>query len=227
MYSRRGATMPLELASYISELDNTWPLSGDPTNRGDDHLRLIKNVLKLQFPGISGVGFNTPIVATEAEINNLQGLNQNLNDKLTSIDSTIASLTINLSAPPGTRMVFFQSFAPSGWTQINTYTNHMLRVVGTAGGGSGGSDSPISHNFSHTHNTSDHTLTIAEIPPHRHQYSSPGGGNSSNDLGGSNRNDNAQTGSTGGGQPHNHGPTSSANISFAPRYIDMILCTRQ
>ena len=42
--------MPLEISTYISGLDESWPLSGDPTNKGDDHLRLIKHVLQSQFP---------------------------------------------------------------------------------------------------------------------------------------------------------------------------------
>lgn len=46
------------------------------------------------------------------------------------------------------------------------------------------------------------TLTVDQIPPHRHTYSSPTGGGGPNDVSGSNRNDGAQTGSTGGGQAH-------------------------
>lgn len=42
--------MGLEVATYISELVDTNPLSGDPKKQGDDHLRLIKDVLQNTFP---------------------------------------------------------------------------------------------------------------------------------------------------------------------------------
>ena len=47
--------MGLEAGNYISDLDASWPLGGDSVNRGDDHITLIKRVLKTQFPG-SGAG---------------------------------------------------------------------------------------------------------------------------------------------------------------------------
>jgi hypothetical protein len=52
----------------------------------------------------------------------------------------------------------------------------------------------------------DVALTVNQIPPHTHQYSSPTGGGGPNDVSGSNRNDGAQTGSTGGGQAHENMP---------------------
>ena len=55
----------------------------------------------------------------------------------------------------GTRMIFCQAAAPTGWTQdvSDNANNRMFRVVNTAGGGVGGSHSPILNNVvpSHTH----------------------------------------------------------------------------
>src|SRR5882672_240719 len=42
--------MGLEVSSYISGLTPSWPVSGDPKNQGDDHLRLLKSVLQSTFP---------------------------------------------------------------------------------------------------------------------------------------------------------------------------------
>ena len=42
--------MGLETATFISGLDAANPLSGDSVNEGDDHLRLLKSVLKSTFP---------------------------------------------------------------------------------------------------------------------------------------------------------------------------------
>lgn len=63
--------MPLENASTISQLDSTWPLGLDSSSRGDDHLRLLKAVLKAQFPGVDGKGYSKPITVTEDELNAL------------------------------------------------------------------------------------------------------------------------------------------------------------
>jgi hypothetical protein len=66
--------MGLETGVTIAQLDSAWPLGGDQKTQGDDHLRLIKSVLKTQFPGASGLGFNTPIIATESDLNTLPQL---------------------------------------------------------------------------------------------------------------------------------------------------------
>lgn len=42
--------MGLEAATYIDGLTTSWPLAGDNKSVGDDHLRLIKSVLKSTFP---------------------------------------------------------------------------------------------------------------------------------------------------------------------------------
>lgn len=46
--------MPVESATYISDLVPANPTSGDPASQGDDHLRLIKSVLKTTFPNLTG-----------------------------------------------------------------------------------------------------------------------------------------------------------------------------
>ena len=58
--------MAKETASYISQLVATNPTATDSVSVGDDHLRMIKDVLKTQFSGLSGT---TAITATEAELN--------------------------------------------------------------------------------------------------------------------------------------------------------------
>lgn len=58
--------MGLEATTNIQGLDSTFPLVGDPVSQGDDHIRLIKSVLKTVFPGASG-GLNAPVTLTEAQ----------------------------------------------------------------------------------------------------------------------------------------------------------------
>jgi hypothetical protein len=66
--------MSLEQAKTIAQLQTNNPTPQDPINQGDDQLRLIKKVLQLQFPGVTGTGFSTAITATEDEINYLSGV---------------------------------------------------------------------------------------------------------------------------------------------------------
>ena len=42
--------MGIESGNYITNLNSSYPLSSDNVSEGDDHLRLIKNVLKKTFP---------------------------------------------------------------------------------------------------------------------------------------------------------------------------------
>lgn len=45
--------MPLEAGTYINDLVEANPAGGDALAHGDDHLRLIKKVLRRSFPGLS------------------------------------------------------------------------------------------------------------------------------------------------------------------------------
>jgi hypothetical protein len=80
--------MPLESSTSLASLNSLWPLGSDGKSQGDDHLRLLKSVLKTQFPGAGGIGFSTPIIATEVEINRLTGVTVNIQAKFDLIDAT-------------------------------------------------------------------------------------------------------------------------------------------
>lgn len=62
--------MTVEVATFISQLDSSFPLVGGPINEGDDHLRLLKSVLQSQFPNLGAFAVTT----TAAEVNKLTGL---------------------------------------------------------------------------------------------------------------------------------------------------------
>lgn len=101
----------------------------------------------------------------------------------TNIVQPAAGTVTNSSFAPGasefaagTKLSFAQSAAPTGWAQdtSDTATNRMLRVVNTAGGGIGGSSSPILNNVvpSHTHGFS----TGNQSADHSHTWGNWSGG---------------------------------------------------
>ena len=214
--------MGLETGSTISSFITSNPTSSDPVNQGDDHLRLIKSVLKAQFPGAAGSGFATAITATEAEINALHGLT-------------------NFYFASGTRMPFAQAAAPTGWTQdtSDNATNRMLRVVNTAGNGVGGSASPILNNVVSSHT---HTFTGNAMGAHTHTdsghlhvdtgsapaYNATSGPDSKQQWTGTH---NTQIGyanisSNSAGTPSGSISANGSASDWTPRYIDMIICSK-
>lgn len=58
--------MPIDDATYISDLQPDWPQGDDPETDGDDHIRMMKKVIKNTFPNIDGA-----VIGTPAQLNNL------------------------------------------------------------------------------------------------------------------------------------------------------------
>lgn len=59
--------MGLESGNYISDLDEANPTSSDIKGLGDNHLRLIKHVLRYQFPNFTAA----PVTLTIAQLNDV------------------------------------------------------------------------------------------------------------------------------------------------------------
>lgn len=57
--------MTVETATFISQLNPTYPTAGDPKSEGDDHIRLTKGVLQSQFTNLG----TTAVTATASELN--------------------------------------------------------------------------------------------------------------------------------------------------------------
>lgn len=58
-----------ESATYIADLDATLPAAATSPISADDHIRLLKSVLRASFPNISGA-----VTASDAELNIADGL---------------------------------------------------------------------------------------------------------------------------------------------------------
>lgn len=60
--------MTIESATYISDLNSSYPEAGTAVADGDDHVRLIKSTVKASFPNITGA-----VTATHTELNVVDG----------------------------------------------------------------------------------------------------------------------------------------------------------
>jgi hypothetical protein len=141
--------------------------------------------------------------------------------------------------PAGTKMVFNQTAAPTGWTKVTGSGNdHALRVT-TGTVGTGGSVNFETAFASQTPTISMSnaavTLSIAQMPSHTHTWSAPSGmeyvdTGGSGYSGGSARGIGAATGTNankGGGGPHTHTNTASSSaIDLNVRFVDVIIATK-
>lgn len=130
---------------------------------------------------------------------------------------------------PGTRMLFAMSAAPTGWTKVTTYHNYALRLVNGTGAGTGGSVAFTTAFASKTVSGSvgDHTLAVARIPAHSHNYVRVNAGPYGASGGGSisDNQSTVATTTTGGGDSHSHSFTGNA-IDLSVQYLDLILCEK-
>lgn len=145
--------------------------------------------------------------------------------------------------PSGTRMLFAQTSAPSGWTKDVTQDNKALRVVaGSAGtGGSVGFTTAFSSTAT-SGTTGSTALTEAQMPAHRHfsvvfqtdgttisssnsvVYRRTVAGDSDYLLDGSAVEPGvSRTSSTGGGAGHSH---TFSGQSLEVAYVDVIIATK-
>lgn len=83
--------MGLEAATYISQLIATNPLGSDDRSTADDHIRLVKAVLKSTFPNITGA-----MNATQAELNALAGSGVTAADAIKLHAVTASATELNL-----------------------------------------------------------------------------------------------------------------------------------
>ncbi len=83
--------MGLEVTTTIAGLVATNPVASDAVGQADDHLRLLKNVLKTIFPGAGGSGFSTPLTVTEAELNYVHGVTSAIQTQLNTISAAAAT----------------------------------------------------------------------------------------------------------------------------------------
>jgi len=117
--------------------------------------------------------------------------------------------------PAGTVMCFFQAAVPTGWTQVVTQNDKVLRVVSTAGGGAGGTIA-TSTTLAHTHTVASHTHSFGDTTdaPSTTVVVNAGAGS----LVATSDHTHVATGTSGA-----ETPATDSQLAGALAYIDMIL----
>jgi len=178
-----GANRIRDLKINIRERANTDLSWGDTLDNGR-HNQSSYNVQTGDPPAVTGVGF----VYTKAvgAVNELFW-----KDNAGHVFQLTSNGLINYQAfPSGTTMAFLQATPPTGWTQLSTWNDAVVRLVGDASGGSAGggwviTGASVVTTVNTTVNTSTstsvtdggstastsvqgHSLTYPELAPHRH-----------------------------------------------------------
>lgn len=107
--------MGLEIATYISDLVATNPLSSDLASTGDDHMRLIKSAIKTTFPNIAGA-----VTPTHTELNYVDGSDSGTYTGTLTGLTTSPTLVINYRRMGTLVCISFGS--QSGTSNANTFT---------------------------------------------------------------------------------------------------------
>jgi hypothetical protein len=215
--------LALESASYINQLNAANPSPTDLLGQGDDHIRLLKTVLKATFPNLTG-----PFALSNDDVDDLV-------------------LAVQRAAPVGLIANWWGLAAdvPAGWAICNGQTvarsdgagnivtpdlrDKVIIGAGTVAGelqafgaataaatssSAGGHTHGVTGTGTHTHSVAvaGHALTVDEIPPHSHTVSNGIGSSTTYAEGGrGGTNYTMNTGSTGGGVAHSHDATISGD----------------
>ena len=109
--------MGLESASFVNDLVTTNPLGTDTVPQGDDHLRLIKTVLKASFPDSSRAFYLPKTTSSQTSTVAVAIADQN---KLFPVDASAGAITVDL--PQGSTLV-------DGYEVIVVKTDHTTNLV--------------------------------------------------------------------------------------------------
>lgn len=219
--------------------DVTLPPGTEAISNGDDRIRELKTDLQTSFRGNASDGTEAkfPGSDTANPIFRYRGLKDTTSNRPSAgqyglfFDTTRNALQrdngsswddIGTLIPSGTVCVFYQAAAPTGWTQVTTDTDKALRVVSGTGGGSGGSTA-FSSAFSggHVHTLADEGSVVnSQNAPYFGARKASGSGNTTTAL--------LIPDGTAGSinlQPVQW-TTNSTTVTFSPKYIDVIVASK-
>jgi hypothetical protein len=202
----------------------------------------------MSFLTVAGNLNATRVIGTHfgngANLTNINGANVS-----TVANATFATTAGSISSiPSGTRMLFAQTSAPTGWTKQTASDNATLRVVSGSAGTGGSLDFTAAFTTRNVTGTvGDTALTENQLPAHRHYmfnsatgstdissfpqsvpawYGVSGGDTEySIDTTGAQSGSYGYTDTAGSGQTHTHTFSGTA-INLAVKYVDVIIAQK-
>lgn len=80
--------MPVESATFISQLNTANPTASDPKAEGDDQIRLVKSTLKNTFPNLTAAA----VTPTTTELNYVAGVTSAIQTQINALSTGKADL---------------------------------------------------------------------------------------------------------------------------------------
>ncbi len=224
------------LVAYVDE--GPVAKTGAYTTEAGDHNKIIEASgtfqITLLAPGTAGAGYRITVINVGSGVITVAPASGNIDGVASRLLAAGMSMTAFVNADEdeyltesrggefaiGTKMVFYQASAPTGWTGVTLTDGYMLRgiSVGGTGGSTGGTDSPVSWDSAHTHAVSGNTEAGGA---HTHTLTA------GNDIRGGLESSLENLTDDPGTHTHAVSITSgSGGGTFAPRYADVIVCTK-
>lgn len=173
------------------------------------------------------------------DVEGMKGNISHLSERINGLQQSNTHMWNVMGMPPGTRSLFVQSSAPTGWTKIIEHNDKALRVVTGEGGGGAGGSVAFSTAFASrglSGSVSNTTLAEGQMPHHNHYAGVPD--STDNVIFGTvyvsthNRRQGDSksayypiTSSTGGNGAHNHG-LSINPLDMTVQYVDVIIASK-
>lgn len=209
--------MGLEVASFIADLNASWPLATDERREGDDHLRLLKACLQAQFPNL---GNSVAVTPTAAELNFVDGVTSAVQTQLDN----------GVQIEVGMQFVCRDDALPSNgfWSLVTSYSEAVPLVqnsLGLGGGGTWNHATGLSNGSTgqalgaHDHTFSD---TVVTGPVSALAFSNPGAGSA---VAGAHTHTVTVSGTTGSANlAHGHtGSTISSTSAWRPVHFNAVI----
>lgn len=183
-------------ARFISQLNDSFPRNKDLIKEGDDHIRLIKNVLKSTFPGMNGsttitadklnkidsaLSFDSTTAQFNTDVKFVSGKRLDMNaNRITNLadpveDTDAVSLKFvknsigGVAWPVGSIFMTNDSADPAVTMGFGTWKKIPGRFIMGAGAGTDDNGTLRSFGNGDQGGEYNHRITVDELPNHNHQ----------------------------------------------------------
>lgn len=143
--------MTVETALYPTQLNTTLPTSSDFVSEGDDHLRLLKTVVKTTFPNVAGA-----VSASQVELNYVTGVTSGIQAQLDTKGAIAGQTWTGTHSFPSTTTV--GPLTPTIQGHLSTVTSDVQAQINSKAAKAGDT-------YTGAHNFAGAAVTVATLAP--------------------------------------------------------------